>query len=44
MKKYDFETNSREYKVGNKILVLLPLMGKPLHCTFSGPYRLKVSV
>ena len=41
---YDIKVKPRKFKVGEKILVLLPVSGRPLHNTFSGPYRISKCV
>lgn len=39
--KYDKKTTKRKFGVGDKVLVLFPVSGKPLEATYSGPYRVK---
>jgi len=36
---YDRKAQCRSFKVGDEVLVLLPLQGKPLSAKFSGPYE-----
>ena len=38
-KRYDEHARSRVFSPGDKVLVLLPVRGKPLRAIFSGPYR-----
>jgi len=37
---YDKRTIARTFEVGQKVLVLLPVPGKPLHAKFYGPYTI----
>lgn len=41
---YDLNTVSREFQIGDQVLVLLPIPGDPLKMTFSGPYGIKDKV
>ena len=41
---YDIKVKPRKFKVGEKVLVLLPVSGRPLHATFSGSYRISKCV
>ena len=36
---YDRNVKAREYKPGDKVLVLLPLRGNPLQAKYHGPYK-----
>ena len=36
---YDRNVNAREYKSGDKVLVLLPLRGNRLQTKYHGPYK-----
>ena len=36
---YDRNVKAREYKPGDKVLVLLPLKGNPLQAKYHGPYK-----
>lgn len=36
---YDKRARHREFKTGDKVLILLPLPGQPLRAKFSGPYE-----
>ena len=40
-KKYDVDSVERSFKPGQKVLVLLPVPGNPLHSRFFGPYRIQ---
>ena len=35
---YDKNSRERKFEIGDKVLILLPTFGQPLHCKFSGPY------
>lgn len=38
---YDRNTRVRSFKVGDEVLALLPVLGKPLAAKYSGPYTIK---
>ena len=37
---FDRKAKARQFNVGEKVLVLLPLPGNPLKATFSGPWKI----
>ena len=37
---FDKKTEKRNFKVGDKVLVLLPIPGNPLKASFSGPWEI----
>lgn len=39
--RFDCRAVTRSFNVGDKVLVLLPVRGEPLHARFSGPYTIK---
>ena len=43
-KKYDVEAVERSFKPGQKVLVLLPVPGNPLHSRFFGPYVIQKKI
>ena len=36
--RYDLKTKEREFNPGDKVLVLLPIIGNPLQANYHGPY------
>ena len=41
---YDRKARSREFKVGDKVLVLFPLQSDPLRARFSGPWKIEKKI
>ena len=41
---YDHKAVVRHFKVGDKVLVLLPILGSALQARYSGPYEIKHKV
>ena len=41
---YDKKVKEREFEVGDEVLALLPLQGRPLAAKFSGPYKVAKKV
>ena len=41
---YDKKARRRVFKAGDKVLVLLPVVGEPLRAKFSGPYKIEKKI